>query len=162
MKDLHDILKILEKDGRITPQQIADMLQKPLEDVEKVIASAEQTGVIRRYKAVVDWEKTGEQRVAAIIDVKVTPIRGVGFDDVAERIYNFPEVVSVYLVSGEYDLRVVVEGSTMQEVANFVSQKLATVDRVQSTASHFVLKRYKEDREIFAETLPDHRLAVMP
>ncbi|MCC6484774.1 MAG: Lrp/AsnC family transcriptional regulator [Armatimonadetes bacterium] len=138
------------------------MLQKPLEDVERVIAGAEASGVIRRYKAVVDWEKAGDHRVAAFIDVKVTPTRGVGFDDVAERIYNFREVVSVYLVSGEYDLRVVVEGSTMQEVANFVSQKLATVDRVQSTASHFVLKRYKEDREIFADAPPDHRLAVTP
>lgn len=162
MEDLHDILKILEKDGRITASQIADMLQKPVDDVEKVVAWAEQNGIIRRYKAVVDWEKAGEQRVFAFIDVEVTPTRGVGFDDVAERIYNFPEVVSVYLVSGQYDLRVVVQGSTMQEVANFVSQKLATVDRVHATASHFVLRRYKEDRVVFGESLPDHRLAVTP
>lgn len=162
MKDLHEILKILESDGRLTAQQIGDMLDKPAGDVEQVIQQAEAAGVIRRYKAVVDWDKAGEQRVFAFIDVKVTPTRGVGFDDVAERIYRFPEVVSLYLMSGEYDLRVIIQGATMQEVANFVSDKLATIDRVQSTASHFVLKRYKEDREIFAEQDADHRLAVTP
>lgn len=162
MKDLHEILKILENNGRLTYQQIGDMLDKPSQDVESVVQQAESEGIIRRYKAVVDWDKAGEERVFAFIDVKVTPTRGVGFDDVAERIYRFPEVVSLYLMSGEYDLRVIIQGATMQEVANFVSDKLATIDRVQSTASHFVLRRYKEDREIFAETDVDHRLAVTP
>ncbi len=162
MKDLHEILKILEKDGRLTPAQIADMLGKPLKDVQEVIQKAERDGIIRRYKAVVHWDKAGEERIFAFIDVRVTPIRGFGFDDVAERIYLFPEVTSVYLVSGDYDLRVIVQGATLQEVANFVSDKLATIDRVQSTATHFVLKRYKEDREIFAEVESDHRLAVTP
>jgi DNA-binding Lrp family transcriptional regulator len=111
---------------------------------------------------VVHWDKAGEERVFAFIDVKVTPTRGFGFDDVAERIYRFPEVTAVYLVSGDHDLRVMVQGSTMQEVANFVYDKLATIDRVQSTATHFVLRRYKEDREIFAEAEEDHRLAVTP
>ena len=162
MEDLHDILKILEKDGRLTACQISDMLEKSVQEVEQVIKWAEDNGIIRRYKAVVDWDKAGEQRVVAFIDVEVTPTRGVGFDDVAERIYNFPEVVSVYLVSGQYDLRVVIQAGTMQEVANFVSLKLATVDRVHATASHFVLRRYKEDRVIFADPQPDQRLAVTP
>lgn len=162
MQDLKEILRILEKDGRTTASQIADMLQKPLEEVEAVISAAEKEGIIRRYKAVVNWDKAGEERVFAFIDVKVTPTRGFGFDDVAERIYRFPEVTSVYLVSGNHDLRVIVQGATMQEVANFVSEKLATIDRVQATYTHFVLKRYKEDREIFVELEPDHRLAVTP
>ena len=162
LKDLHEILTILESDGRLTAEQIGDMLDRPAGDIEKVIGQAEADGIIRRYKAVVDWDRAGQERLFAFIDVKVTPTRGAGFDDVAERIYKFPEVVSLYLMSGEYDLRVIIQGSTMQEVANFVSNKLATIDRVRSTASHFVLKRYKEDREIFAEKDADHRLAVTP
>jgi len=162
LKDLHEILRILEKDGRLTAAQVADMLGRPVDEIEAIIRKAEEDGIIRRYKAVVHWDKAGEERVFAFIDVKVTPTRGFGFDDVAERIYRFPEVTAVYLVSGDHDLRVMVQGSTMQEVANFVYDKLATIDRVQSTATHFVLRRYKEDREIFAEAEEDNRLAVTP
>lgn len=138
------------------------MVDKPVDEVKKAIEDFEQRKVIRRYKAVVDWEKAGVERVAAFIDVKVSPSRGVGFDDVAERIYRFPEVRSVYLVSGEYDLRVIVEGEDIRQVAFFVSDKLATIDRVQGTATHFMLKKYKEDNEIFEEPEEDRRIAVSP
>lgn len=157
-----DILRILERDSTIAPEKIAVMLGRSVEEVKDTIADLERRKVIRRYKAVVDWEKTEVAKVAAFIDVKVSPSRGVGFDDVAERIYRFPEVRSVYLVSGDYDLRVIVEGEDIKQIAFFVSDKLATVDRVQATASHFMLKKYKEDGEIFEEPEEDRRLAVSP
>ena len=156
------ILKILERDARTSPEQIAVMTGTPEEEVRRAIRESETKGIIRRYKTVIDWEKAGDERVWAFIDVKVSPAREVGFDDVAARIYRYPEVRSVYLVSGEYDLRVIVEGRTMQQVAFFVAEKLATLDRVQSTATHFMLKRYKEDGETFADAEEDRRLAVTP
>jgi len=157
-----DILKILEQDARTTPAQIAAMTGRSEEEVRDEIASLEEQGIIRRYKTIINWEKAGRDIVHALIDVKVTPSRGVGFDDVAERIYRFPEVESVHLVSGEYDLRVVVAGSSMKQVAFFVAEKLATIDRVQATVTHFVLKRYKEDSEVVEEAKEDRRLAVAP
>jgi len=159
---MKDVLKILERDSRTSPSQIAVMTGRSEKDVREFVESAEKSGVIRRYKTVVDWEKAGIERVFAFIDVKVSPARGVGFDDVAERIYRFPEVHSVYLVSGTYDLRVVVEGETMKQVAFFVAEKLSTIDRVQSTATHFLLKKYKEDTDIFEEPAEDRRLAISP
>jgi len=143
-------------------EQIAVMTGASEEQVRREIRECEEKRIIRRYKTVVDWEKAGDERVSAFIDVKVSPAREVGFDDVAARIYRYPEVLSVYLVSGEYDLRVIVEGKTMQQVAFFVAEKLATIDRVQSTATHFLLKKYKEDGEIFVDTEEDRRLAVTP
>jgi DNA-binding Lrp family transcriptional regulator len=110
----------------------------------------------------VDWERAGEELVSAFIDVSVMPERGTGFDEIAERIYRYPEVRSVYLVSGGYDLRVIVEGTSIKEVANFVAEKLATIDRVTATNTHFLLKRYKENGDIFAEAEADHRLLVSP
>jgi DNA-binding Lrp family transcriptional regulator len=130
--------------------------------VRAQIAEWERRGVIRRYKTVIDWERYGEERVSAFIDVCVTPARGLGFDDVAERIYRYPEVRSVFLVSGAHDLRVLVEGASMKEIANFVAEKLAPLDRVTATNTHFVLKKYKDDGEIFAETESDQRLMVAP
>lgn len=156
------ILKILERDARTTPAQIAVMAGLPEDEVRAAIAEAERKKIIRRYKTVVDWEKAGSESVGAFIDVRVTPAREVGFDDVAARIYRFPEVISVYLVSGDYDLRVVVEGKTMHEVAFFVAEKLATIDRVLSTATHFLLKKYKEDGDILVDHEEDRRLAVTP
>ncbi len=126
------------------------------------IARWESEGIIRRYKTVVDWDKFGEERVFAFIDVKVTPARGVGFDDVAGRIYRYPEVHSVYLVSGSHDLRCVVEGRNIREVADFVAQELSTIDRVISTSTHFLLKKYKDDGDIFADSEVDPRLMVSP
>jgi DNA-binding Lrp family transcriptional regulator len=156
------ILKLLEKDARTPAEQIAVMTGTSEEEVRREIRECEAKRIIRRYKTVIDWEKAGDERVSAFIDVKVSPAREVGFDDVAARIYRYPEVLSVYLVSGEYDLRVIVEGKTMQQVAFFVAEKLATIDRVQSTATHFLLKKYKEDGEIFVDTEEDRRLAVTP
>jgi len=156
------ILKILERDARTSPAEIAVMLGKTEDEVRESIKKMEANGIIRRYKTVIDWEKAGREQVFAFIDVRVTPSRGVGFDDVAKRIYNFPEVHSVYLVSGDYDLRVVVGGKTMHEVAFFVAEKLATLDNVLSTRTSFLLKKYKDDGDVFVETETDNRLAVTP
>ncbi len=159
---MREILKILESDSRLSQEEIATMVGKPLEEVRRTIEECEQKGIIRRYKTVIDWEKLGEERIFAFIDVSVSPERGVGFDDIAERIYRFPEVHSVYLVSGTHDLRVVVEGDSMKEVAFFVAEKLSTIDRVHGTATHFLLKTYKQDGDIFETPEPDRRLAVAP
>jgi DNA-binding Lrp family transcriptional regulator len=159
---VHQILKILERDARQSPAQIAAMTGQSEAEVRRAIGEAEAQKIIRRYKTVIDWERAGEEEVGAFIDVKVSPAREVGFDDVAARIYRYPEVVSVYLVSGEFDLRVIVEGKTMHEVAFFVAEKLATIDRVQGTATHFLLKKYKEDGEVLVEAEEDRRLAVTP
>ncbi len=156
------ILAILARDARTSPDKIATMVGKSTEEVEQAIARMEKSGIIRHYKTVIDWEKAGRERVFAFIDVRVTPSRGVGFDDVARRIYNYPEVHSVYLVSGDYDLRVVVEGKTMREVAFFVAERLATLEGVLSTRTNFLLKKYKEDGDIFEEPGEDQRLAVTP
>jgi DNA-binding Lrp family transcriptional regulator len=161
-KLVNDILSILEQDARTSASQIALMAGSTEDEVRKRIAELEASGTIRKYKTVVNWEKAGRELVYAFIDVKVSPSRGVGFDSVAERICRFPEVASVYLVSGEYDLRVVVTGKTMQEIAFFVAERLSTIDRVLSTASHFVLKRYKVDSDTFEDPTEDKRLAVAP
>ena len=140
----NEILKLLEKDARTTPEQLAVMLNRDVKDIEKAIEELEANGTILGYKTIVDWEKTDYEAVTAMIEVKLTPQRESGFDRVAEKIYNYPEVKSVYLMSGAYDLSVLIEGKTLKEVALFVSQKLATIDSVMSTATHFVLRRYKE------------------
>ena len=162
-KDLMDeILSILESDARTPIETIARMTGRPEDDVRSKIAAYEQAGIIRNYRTVIDWERTGAQRVIAFIDVKIAPARDVGFDDVAERIYRFPEVHSVWLVSGDYDLRVVVEGATVPEVGLFVARKLSTIDRVQATSTHFLLKRYKENDVFFVDEAEDERLSVTP
>ena len=146
---MEEILKILERDARTTPEQIATMTGKPVDKVKSTIKRAEDDRTIVKYKAIVNWEKVSERdEVSAIIEVRVQPQRDVGFDAIAERIYRFPEARTVYLVSGAYDLAVLVTGKTMQEVAGFVSTKLATLESVQGTTTHFLLKRYKEDGEI--------------
>ncbi|MGQ9486822.1 MAG: Lrp/AsnC family transcriptional regulator [Armatimonadota bacterium] len=161
-EQLKAILEILEQDARTTPEQVASMLGLESEQVRQAIQQMESAGIIRRYKTVIDWDRFGEERVFAFIDVKVSPAREVGFDDVAERIYRFPQVHAVYLVSGDHDLRVIVSGRTMKEVAAFVAERLAPLDRVQATYTQFVLKRYKEDGEVYAETEPDRRLVMTP
>lgn len=159
---MREVLKILEQDARTSPAQIAAMTGMAEDEVRRLIAEWERSGVIRRYKTVVDWERFGEEKVYAYIDVSVAPERGAGFDDVASRIYRYPEVRSVMLVSGGHDLRVVVEGAGIKEVANFVAEKLAPLDRVTATNTHFLLKRYKDDGDIFVESDSDHRLMVAP
>jgi len=148
---LTEILRILESDSRTTTKQIAAMTGISAAEVTKLVKQAQKDRVILKYKAVVNWDKVEDERVWALIDVKVTPQKDVGFDAIAERVYRFPQARSVYLASGEYDLAVLVVGKTEHEVANFVSQKLATIEGVQGTATHFILKRYKEDGEILEE-----------
>jgi len=156
------ILRILERDAQTDPRQIAIMLELTPEDVSARIANAEAVGAIVRRKVVVNWEHAAEPYVLALIEVKITPQRETGFDAVAERIYRFPESRSVYLVSGTYDLAVHVVGRTMQDVATFVAEKLAPLDGVQSTVTHFMLRRYKEDGDILVDHEQAERLAVTP
>ena len=148
----YEILKLLENDARLGADQIAVMLDIDKAEVEKTIAEWEQNGTVLGYKAIVDWEKTDKESVTAMIDVKLTPQRDKGFDRIAEKIYNYPEVKSVYLMSGAYDLSVLIEGRTMKEVAFFVSQKLAPIEAVISTATHFVLHKYKDKGVLYDPT----------
>jgi len=143
-----EILKILENDARTTSKQISTMTGTPSAEVTRLIKQAEKDRIILKYKTVINWEKVENEQVWALIEVKVTPQKDVGFDSIAERIYRFPQAHTVYLISGTYDLLVMVMGKTMHEVADFVSQKLAPIEGVQGTVTHFVLKRYKEDGEI--------------
>ena len=145
---IKDILKILENDARTTTKQIATMTNIPTTEVARLIKQAEKDGTILKYKTMINWDKVGEQQVWALIEVKITPQRELGFDSIAERIYHFPEARTVYLLSGTYDLLVLAAVKTMHEVADFVSQELAPIEGVQGTVTHFVLKRYKEDGEI--------------
>ncbi len=157
-----EILSILAGDARTAPEKIAMLTGRSLADVQMAIADYEKRHVIKRYKTIIDWEKTGVEKLSAFIDVKVQPARDVGFDAVAERIYRFPEVQSVWLVSGGSDLRVVVNGDNIRELGRFVAEKLATIEGVISTDSHFVLKRYKEDNDLFVDLEEDERLVVTP
>jgi DNA-binding Lrp family transcriptional regulator len=161
-KDDTEILSILSRDARTTAEQIARMTGRSVEEVREQIAVLEKNGVIKRYKAIIDWDKTGREKVTAFINVKVTPARDVGFDGIARRIYRFPEVKSVYLVSGDADLRVVVEAATLRQLGQFVAEKLATIDGVIGTTTHFMLKRYKEDDDLFVDSEEDNRLVVAP
>lgn len=162
-KLMKEILEILEQNGRATPEQISIMVDKPVSEVKKTIKQAEKDGIILKYKAIINWPKLDKEDIWALIEVRVTPQRGVGFDAIAERIYQFPEVYSAYLVSGTYDLSVLVRGRTMQEIASFVAEKLAPLEQVQSVVTHFLLKRYKEYGETFhlpKET--NRRLPITP
>jgi DNA-binding Lrp family transcriptional regulator len=146
---MKEVFEILEKNARATPEQISTMVDKPVSEVEKIIKQAEKDGTILKYKTIVNWPKLGEGDIWALIEVRVAPQRDVGFDAIAERIYQFPEVYSAYLVSGTYDLAILVKGKNMQEISSFVTEKLAPLDSVQSTVTHFLLKRYKENGETF-------------
>jgi len=159
---MEEILHLLTQDARLTPAQLAERLGRPAAEVAQTVAKLEADGVIRGYKAVVDWEKAGVEHVYGFIEVKVTPQRGLGFDAVAARLMEFPEVHSLYLMSGAYDLMVVVQGKTMREVAYFVAERLAPLEAVMSTATHFVLKRYKVDGDVFEERAEVKRLPVTP
>ncbi len=159
---MEEILQLLTQDARLTPAQIAERIGKPAAEVAEIIRRLEAEGVIRGYKAVVNWEKAGTEYVYGFIEVKVTPQRGQGFDAVAARLMEFPEVHSLYLMSGAYDLMVVVQGKTMREVAYFVAERLAPLETVLSTATHFVLKRYKVDGNVLEERAEVQRLPVTP
>ena len=159
---MQEILELLAQDARLTPAQIAERTGQAEAEVKKIIAKLETDKIIRRYKTVIDWEKAGSEHVFGFIEVRVSPERDVGFDAVAERIMKFPEVHSLYLMSGTYDLLVVVQGKTMREVAFFVAEKLATLDQVLSTTTHFVLKRYKIDGDEMTDQQGVKRLSVTP
>ena len=151
------LLKILEDDATLTPAQLAVMLNKEEGDIKKIIEQYEADGVILGYKTIIDWDKTDREYVTAMIEVKMTPQRDRGFDRIAEKIYNYPEVQSVYLMSGGYDLCLIIEGRTMKEVAYFVAHKLAPIESVISTATHFVLRKYKDKDVIYGAPEVDER-----
>ena len=151
------ILAYLEKDARMTPADIATMLGANEEEVKKIIEECEAEGTILGYRTVVNWEKTGKSGVVALIELKTVPQRDKGFDSVAERICNFPEVKSVALMSGGFDFTVLIEGKTMKEVAYFVARKLAPIEFVTATATHFVLKTYKYNGVIYNSPKKDLR-----
>ena len=153
----NEILKLLENDARLTDKQLAVMMNTDEAEIRREIDALEKNGTILAYKTIIDWEKTENESVTAMIDVKLTPQKERGFDRVAEKIYNYPEVQAVYLMSGSYDLSVVIEGKTMKEVAFFVSQKLSTIESVISTATHFVLHKYKDKGILYDPTETDER-----
>lgn len=159
-----EILSILEENHTIPIEDIAKMVDSNAENVTKIIKKLEEDNIIVSYPALINWSKVdGKENVIAMIDVKVTPSRGVGFDEVAERIYRFPEVTSLYLMSGTYDLSITIEGRTMTEIATFVSKKLSTIDNVISTTTHFMLKKYKHDGVILEGNEDiDRRMVVSP
>lgn len=156
------ILSIIEKNSRIDISELAVILGTEEIDVANEIKKMEEEGVICGYHTMVDWEKTSIEKVSALIEVRVTPQRGQGFDNIAERIYKYPEVHSVYLISGGYDLLVSLEGKTLKEVSSFVSDKLSTLDTVLSTATHFVLKKYKDHGTILGKKQEDERMKITP
>ncbi len=147
------ILQLLEDNGRLTAEQMAVMCGRTVEDIKATMKRLEDEGVILGYKALIDWDKTDREYVSAVIELKVAPQRDRGFDRIAEKIYNYPEVQSVHLMSGGYDLMLIIEGKTMKEVAYFVAYKLAPIEDVVSTATHFVLKKYKDKGVIYK--MPD-------
>ena len=143
------LLQLLEQDCTLTPEQLASMADMSVEDVKAEIKRYEDEKIILGYKAIVDWDRTDREAVTALIEVKVTPQRGEGFDRVAERIYQYDEVESVYLMSGAFDLTVIISGHTLKEVAQFVGERLSTLEDVTGTATHFILHKYKEKHLIF-------------
>ena len=152
-----NLLKLLEDDARLSTEQLAVMLDTPKKDVEAKLKELEDNGTILGYKAMIDWEKTDREYVTAMIDVKLSPQRDRGFDKIAEKIFQYPEVQAVYLMSGAYDLSVLIEGKTMKEVAYFVSQKLAPIESIISTATHFVLHKYKDKGVVYGYSEIDER-----
>jgi DNA-binding Lrp family transcriptional regulator len=156
-----EILEILNEDSRTTPAQMAVMLGTDEEEVKECIKELEDEKIIVKYHATINWDKTEDAAIQALIEVRVTPQRDRGFDEIARRIYRFEEVRSVYLMSGAYDLMVLVDGRSMREVAYFVAERLSTIEGVLSTATHFILKKYKDDG-VLLEDEEDERLVITP
>ena len=147
---MEQILELLQDEAKLSANQLAVMLGETEENVRKAIARYEREGVINGYHALINWERTETQKATALIELRVSPQKDTGFDEIAGRVMNFPEVESVYLMSGGYDLAVTVAGRTMQDIAMFVSKRLATIDGVLSTATHFVLTKYKDGGVMFS------------
>ena len=155
-----ELLSLLEKDARVTPAQLATMLGREESDVAAEIAEYEKDNIILGYPALIDWTKTDDELVTALIEVRISPQRGDGFDRIAERIYQYEEVESLYLMSGADDLAVTITGRSLRAVAEFVHARLAVIDGVTGTATHFILKNYKEKNHLFA-TLPEQEERVL-
>lgn len=157
-----ELLAIIERNSRIDLKELAVLLGTQEIEIVNELQALEEEGIVCGYHTMINWEKTSLNKVTALIEVRVTPQRGQGFDNVAERIYKYPEVNSVYLISGGYDLMVILEGKTLREVSSFVSDKLATLEPVLSTATHFILKKYKDHGTIFMQKPEDEREMITP
>ena len=156
------ILAVIEKNSRMDLKDLAALLGESEAAVANEIADMERENIICGYHTMINWDNTGDEKVIALIEVKVTPQRGMGFDKIAERIYQYSEVESVYLMSGAFDFTVILEGKTMREVAQFVSEKLSVMDSVLSTSTHFVLKKYKDHGTVMCEKKEDERMLITP
>ncbi len=154
---MEKLLNLIEKDATLTEKELALMLSKEEGEIKDMIRGLERDGVILGYQAVIDWDKTDRESVSALIEVKVMPQRDDGFDKIAEKIQNYPEIKGLYLMSGGFDFTVLIEGKTMKEVAYFVARKLAPIEFVTATATHFVLKRYKDKGVIYNQIKKDLR-----
>ena len=159
---MQELLEMLEKNSRISGKDLAVMLEEDEAGIASQMTQLEKDKIIFGYHTMIDWDKAKIDRVTALIEVRVTPQRGEGFDYIAQRIYQFEEVTAVYLMSGAFDLTVIVEGKTMKEVALFVARRLAPIDQVLSTSTHFILKRYKDHGVVLEETKNDERMLVSP
>ncbi len=157
-----ELLTVIEKNSRIDLKELAVILGVTEQAVLDELANLEKEGVICGYHTLIDWDKTSVEKVNALIEVRVTPQRGQGFDKIAERIYNYPEVKSVYLISGGYDLLVTLEEKSLKEISAFVSDKLSTLESVLSTATHFILKKYKDHGTILDKKHEDEREIITP
>ena len=161
MNKKEEILRLLERDARLTTAEIAVMIGLSADDTAEAVADLEREKVILGYSTLINWEKTEANMVTALIEVRVTPQRGQGFDSIARRIYHYPQVQSCYLMSGGFDLMVIIEDSSLKDVAMFVSEKIAPLESVVSTSTHFILKKYKMNGTEFAVRDEDHREAVV-
>jgi len=159
---LRELLELLEKNSKITTAELATILGQSEYQVEQDIQRLEKDKIILSYPTIINWEKFGDETVTAIITINLTPQREVGFDAIAERIYRFDEVKTVYLMSGSFDLLVIIEGKSLKEIANFVATRLSTIDGVTQTRSHFMLKPYKKDGVLIEDKEQDRRLVVSP
>ena len=157
-----EILQVLEKNSRINIDELAVRLGISEVDVANEIANMEKENIICGYHTLINWDKTSHEKVTALIEVKVTPQRGIGFDAIAERIYKYSEISAVYLMSGGFDFTVIIEGKTMKSVAQFVSEKLAPLESVLSTSTHFVLKKYKDHGTVLDDDEKDERILITP
>ena len=154
---MKSMLELLENDSTLTPEQLAVMIGGDVEEIRSLIRSYEKDGVIVGYKTLIDWDKTDREFVSALIELKVEPQIDRGFDSIAERICNYPEVESVYLMSGGFDIAVMIEGKTLKEVAFFVAEKLSTMEGITGTATHFVLRKYKDKNTVYNRKPVDER-----
>ena len=157
-----ELLSLIEKNSKMSLKELAVLLGADELEVANEMDALEKEGIICGYHTLIDWDKTKSEKVTALIEVRVTPQRGQGFDKIAERIYKYPEVRSVYLISGGFDLLVTLEGKSLKEISTFVSDKLSTLDSVLSTATHFILKKYKDHGTILGKKHEDEREVITP